>query len=182
MSARPRRSAEEVLDALDELNEWRMQDGVGAASHFNDELKSLMDGPLHGAIADVRATIAAQQQEIALNAPWFSFGCEVWLWLADHWESEDGWDLAEIAVECGLAERVKYDPAKHGECECETGDEITYPLKGDPEHINESRASLVNATLERAATACEERAQGPDSYRERDCAAAVRALKTTEER
>lgn len=120
---------------------------------------------------------------------WFRFGCMVWRWLADHWSSEDGWDLAEFGVSAGLAERVIYDPDKHGECEAEPGDEIIWPIGGDPDfdlfrRFVEDTASTAGAEgyaagMERAEQVCRERVdKARDSFENieaEDCADAIRA-------
>ena len=76
--------------------------------------------------------IATLEAEAGHHDHWHAFGARVWRWLAENWDTEDGWELAEIAVLAGLAEHVKYDPDIHGECEAEPGDDIIYPLRGDP--------------------------------------------------
>lgn len=50
-----------------------------------------------------------------------------WLWNGRCAGSEDAWELSELAEKCGLAERVAYDPEKHGESEAGEGDTILYP-------------------------------------------------------
>lgn len=55
------------------------------------------------------------------------FGSDVVAWLKrdDYWCFEDGTDLCELAVTAGLLQRVKYEPADHGEVrDAEPGDEI----------------------------------------------------------
>jgi hypothetical protein len=83
-------------------------------------------------VAPLEARIAALEVEAGHHDHWHAFGARVWRWLAENWDTEDGWELAEIAVLSGLAEHVEYDPDKHGECEAEPGDDIIYPLRGDP--------------------------------------------------
>ena len=55
-----------------------------------------------------------------------------WTWAGGGKDSEDGWELAEKAEACGLAERAKYDPDIHGETEADPGDLILYPSDMDP--------------------------------------------------
>jgi hypothetical protein len=76
--------------------------------------------------------ITTLEVEAGHHDHWHAFGARVWRWLGENWDTEDVWELAEIAVLSGLAEHVKYDPDKHGECEAEPGDDIIYPLRGDP--------------------------------------------------
>lgn len=58
-----------------------------------------------------------------------AFGRAVWRLRADDfWCSEDGWTIAEAAVDAGLAERVKFDPAIHSAEDAEPGDEIIWPI------------------------------------------------------
>jgi len=76
--------------------------------------------------------VAQLEAEAGHHDHWHAFGARVWRWLAENWDTEDGWELAEIAVLSGLAEHVKYDPDIHGACEAEPGDDIIYPLRGDP--------------------------------------------------
>lgn len=45
-------------------------------------------------------------------------------------DSEAEWELWQIAERCGLAERVAYDPAVHGELDADPGDIVTVPKKG----------------------------------------------------
>ena len=76
--------------------------------------------------------VAQLEAEAGHHDHWHAFGARVWRWLAENWDTEDGWELAEIAALSGLAEHVKYDPDIHGECGAEPGDDIIYPLRGDP--------------------------------------------------
>jgi len=76
--------------------------------------------------------VAQLEAEAGHHDHWHAFGARVWRWLDENWDTEDGWELAEIAVLSGLAEHVKYDPDIHGACEAEPGDDIIYPLRGDP--------------------------------------------------
>ena len=95
----------------------------------------------------LRAEVEAGEREC-----WHAFGALVWRWLAENWDTEFGWDIAEMAVTAGLAEHVKYDPAIHGECEADSGDDIIYPLKGDPAFV--SVAAVRAEERERCVTVC----------------------------
>jgi len=73
-------------------------------------------------------TINAQAAEIKGLTPLAKFGEKVLEQVKDcvrdgcfELEAED---LADFAGECGLFQHIPYDPAKHGELECEPGDMI----------------------------------------------------------
>jgi hypothetical protein len=99
---------------------------LSAAEAERDEANKVADG-----LGDELNRAEARLARLRPLVRW-AFGVWDWLWTDKGMDSEDGWDLAEKARECGLAARVKYDPDVHGETEADPGDEILYPSDMNP--------------------------------------------------
>ena len=127
------------MDDRERARNWFITQDDCADDGERNEALALVSDSIDSLVAEFAAVreplerrVAQLEAEAGHHDHWHAFGARVWRWLAENWDTEDGWELAEIAALSGLAEHVKYDPDIHGECEAEPGDDIIYPLRGDP--------------------------------------------------